>query len=275
MAQLRKPPWIRIFRDVYVHENVPITPWVRAAGASLLLPRGGVIGGRVAAWLYGANLLSKERNDPVDVVIPPGTYMRSRPGIVVHSYRLADDEIRMVRRLPTLRPLRIAFDLARSEPDLCEAVVIVDALARIAAHRHFAPSALLDYAARHPGVRGVGRLPEIVRLSDPLAESPMETRLRLLLVRGGLPPPVSQYEIYNEDFLLMGRVDLAYPKIKLGIEYDGENHERRWLDDVDRQNRIFNAGWALRRYTKAHMHHTPDLIVREIGGLLRRAGVMP
>ncbi|MCT9935002.1 DUF559 domain-containing protein [Planotetraspora sp. A-T 1434] len=250
-----------------------MTPWVRAAAASLLIPRGGAIAGRMAAWLHGADLLSAAKEDAVEVVVPPGMSMRPRRGIDVRTARLDEGDVVIVRRLPALRPIRIAFDLARWEPDLVEAVVLVDALARIGVRRHFTPAALLDYAAGRPGARGVSRLPEIVDLSDPLAESPMETRLRLLLVRSGLPRPVSQYEIYNDHDLLMGRVDLAYPQMKLAIEYDGEGHERRWLDDVGRQNQIFGEGWMLRRYTKQHVYRAPDLIVREIGALLKRAGL--
>jgi hypothetical protein len=38
-------------------------------------------------------------------------------------------------------------------------------------------------------------LAEALSLSEPLAESPMETRLRLLLVDAGLPRPVAQHQV--------------------------------------------------------------------------------
>ncbi|GAA3443420.1 hypothetical protein GCM10018955_28580 [Planomonospora venezuelensis] len=208
---------------------------------------------------------------PIEVVIPPDAAMRSRAGITVRHAEPYPEEITRVRGVPVLTPLRIAFDLARAEPDLTEAVVIVDALARTRIRRHFTPAALAALAARHPGRRGVRRLPEIVALSDPLAESPMETRLRLLLVRSGLPQPVSQFEICEETGLLLARVDLAYPTAKLAIEYDGDNHDKRWMKDVLRQNEIFREGWQLRRYTKQAMYGAPELIVQEIARILRRA----
>lgn len=267
-AQLRGSSWVRIFRDVYVHAGVEITPLIRAAAASLLLPAGGAISGRVGAWLHGVDLLGMAGDDPVELVVPPGTHLRPRPGLVIRTATVDACDVLTVRGLPVLRPLRLAFDLSRAEPDLVEAVACVDALARIRGRQRFRPAALLDYAAGRPRARGNARLPEIVDLSDPLAESPMETRLRLLLVQGGLPRPVSQFAIHTEDGLFLARVDLAYPGTNLAIEYDGENHDQRWMKDIARQNEIFREGWILRRYTKRMVYQTPDLILREIKDLL-------
>jgi hypothetical protein len=285
-SELRNPCWIRIYRDIYVHDSVEITLDVRIAAAALLLPRGGAIGGYAGAWLHGADLLpyapaaprsrpagmAAPYSDPagtlIEAVVPPDAAVHSRAGVTVRRAVLAPGEITAVRGLPVLTPLRLAFDLARTAPDTTEAVVAVDALARTRGRRHFAPAALLETAARHPGQRGVRRLPEVVELSDPLAESPMETRLRLLLVRAGLPRPVSQFEICEETGLRLARVDLAYPAVKLAIEYDGDNHNGRWMKDVLRQNQIFAEGWRLRRYTKQAMYGAPELIVQEVARLL-------
>jgi hypothetical protein len=50
-------------------------------------------------------------------------------------------------------------------------------------------------AARYPGARGIGRLRSALALVDAGAESPQETRTRLLLVRSGLPAPRAQIEV--------------------------------------------------------------------------------
>ncbi|MBG0820176.1 DUF559 domain-containing protein [Planomonospora sp. ID91781] len=86
--------------------------------------------------------------------------------------------------------------------------------------------------------------------------------------RAGLPRPVSQFEICEEAGLRLARVDLAYPDAKLAIEYDGDNHNGRWMKDVLRQNQIFSEGWRLRRYTKQAMYGAPELIVQEVARLL-------
>lgn len=58
-------------------------------------------------------------------------------------------------------------------------------------------------------------------LADPRAGSPMETRLRLLLVYAGLRPEV-RFVVRDRT----GKIhfDLAFPEAKLAIEYDGRGH---------------------------------------------------
>lgn len=62
---------------------------------------------------------------------------------------------------------------------LVEAVVAVDALARVTG---LEPRELPVLRDHNLGARGSRQVPRVVALSDPRAESPMETRLRL---RGG------------------------------------------------------------------------------------------
>lgn len=80
-------------------------------------------------------------------------------------------------------------------------------------------------------------------MADPRAESPMETRLRL--VRAGLPRPDVQYRVVNEYGIVLVRVDLAYPSARLTIEYDGSEHYTRRRGERDHQwtpNRPTTAG---------------------------------
>jgi hypothetical protein len=51
---------------------------------------------------------------------------------------------------------------------------------RLANRHRFHPDRLLELYARYRGRRGVTRVPGVVALASPYAESPMETRLRLL-----------------------------------------------------------------------------------------------
>ncbi|MBG0563224.1 hypothetical protein [Actinoplanes aureus] len=55
----------------------------------------------------------------------------------------------------------------------------------------------------------------------------MESRLRLLLVDAGVPPPVPQFEVRDEDGRLIGRVDLAWPARRVAHEYEGDHHRSR------------------------------------------------
>jgi very-short-patch-repair endonuclease len=101
-----------------------------------------------------------------------------------------------------------------------------------------------------PGARGCRRLDKVVDLCDRRAESPMETRLRLTLVRGGLPRPEVQYRVLDEYGFPLARLDLAYPLARLAIEYDGAGHldRRRWASDRARDATLAGEGWQTLRF---------------------------
>lgn len=159
-------------------------------------------------------------------------------------------------------PERTAYDLARRTP-VVEAVVAVDALA----HEHgFDPAAVLAIAREHLGARGSAQLAEVVRLADARADSPMETRIRLALLGGGLPVPVLQLPV--GPYLL----DMAYPSVHLAVEYDGREHltPQRALRDLDRQAFLTAAGWRkVLRFPAATVLGQPQAIPRAVHTWLR------
>ena len=57
----------------------------------------------------------------------------------------------------------------------------------------FLPKEVLTLAARYPHARYRNRLAEVIGHVEPLAESVMESRLRMPLVLAGLPRPVAQF----------------------------------------------------------------------------------
>lgn len=175
----------------------------------------------------------------------PGGAYRSRPGLIVHRGLLGPDETTTVDGVRLTVPVRCASDIACWHP-LVEAVVALDALS----HRHrFTPAEILDLARQHHGARGNGRLPRMVRLANPLAESPMETRIRLAIVLNELPVPLLQHPV--GPYVL----DLAYPGIRLAIEFDGDAHrtQERVMRDLARQAYLSAAGWTVLRFTAAHV----------------------
>jgi hypothetical protein len=102
----------------------------------------------------------------------------------VHRDALHRDDIAQVGDVRCTTPLRTAFDLAR-RPHRADEVVAVD---RLANQHRFHPEQLSEYARRHRSGRGVARVPGVVALATPYSGSPVETRLRLVIVEAGLPP---------------------------------------------------------------------------------------
>jgi very-short-patch-repair endonuclease len=123
---------------------------------------------------------------------------------------------------------------------------------------------LRAYVAAHSGARGIARLRRVIDLAEPKAESAMETRLRMLLVRARLPRPDAQVSIKDDRGRFLGRPDLFYRRQRLAIEYDGGNHRDRLVDDNRRQNRLINAGFRLLRFTAADVYGSPDLVAMQV-----------
>jgi very-short-patch-repair endonuclease len=266
-AELRGPRFRRLFTGIYVRSDVEVTLGLRSLAAALVVQGRGVLGGWSAAELLGA---SCGPADAAAEVVAPGGGQRTRAGLVVRADLLATDEVTAVHGVPVTTPLRTAYDLAR-RTRLLDAVVAVDALA----HRFdFAPAEIIRLGYRHLGARGSGRLPEVVRRADRLAESPMETRIRFAIQDAGLVVPVLQHPV--GPYVL----DMAYPGIRLGIEYDGREHlaPERAMRDLRRAAYLAAAGWEVLRFPAAEVMRRPSSVaatVREKLILAARARRQP
>ena len=265
-AGLRARCWRRLLRDVYCHTDLPDDIDLRAAAVALVLPPGAVVAGHHAAWLYGVDVAA--RGAPVQVCVPRGTVLR-RPGVAPYAAKLADDDVTTVRGLPVTTPLRTALDLARRE-SLTEAVVAVDALA----HAGLVDGeALLAFAGEHRGLRGIRQVARVVDLHAPGSESPMESRLRMVVVVvGGLPRPEVQLEVYDGP-VLVARLDLGYRRARVGLEYDGRDYHAGLaaLRDDRRDNGLATHGYLVLRYDAAAVFRHPRVIVAQVSRALRRA----
>ena len=179
-------------------------------------------------WLYR---LDVDPCHPVEVVVHTKSGIQSRPGLLVRHCALQPDEIVRVRGLQATSIHRTFRDLRRKLTRV-EYLVLADAALRL----------------------GLGRFDA---LAEP-AESPMETRLRWLLIAAGLPRPQVQAD------LRVGRADLYFPTARLVIEYDGGNYRDRLVEDDRRQNALIDAGFRILRYTSSDVYQRPEVIVRQV-----------
>ncbi len=259
-GRLRGPGFVRLAPDVYAPvRGEPPDLLVRSLGAYLFGGGRGVLCGYSAAELLGASCAPL--GEPPHLLTPGGGVHPCR-GVVLHRDALAADE-RTVGRFgaPCTDHRRTAYDLARWADDVVEAVVAVD---RLANRGGFSPEEVLRVAERYPRARGRRRLPEVVRLADRRSGSPMETRLRLVLVLRGLPPPEVQYVVQDERRRRAVWLDLAYPARKVGIEYEGEDHvgPERVLRDIGRGTDLLDQGWRIYRFTKHDMRDEDEIAAK-------------
>lgn len=224
---------------------------------ALRLPAGAAFSGPTAAWLHQLDVAPC---DPIEVTIPKWMGIRRIAGAAVRRATHSADEIVVRRGLPTTSPLRTVVDLASRKP-LTEGVVAADN----ALHAGLVSIAeVRAYIAEHPRTKGITQLRRVVDLAEPKTESPMETRLRMLLVLAGLPRPEVQASMRDDEGRYLGRPDLFYRAQRLAIEYDGGNHRERLVDDNRRQNDLIGAGLKLLRFTAADVYGNPDKVAMQV-----------
>ena len=192
-----------IFRDVYIAGDVALTHAIKANAA--WLSTGATLAGVSAAAVLGTKWLKV--SEPVEIIRGD---RHSQRGMVVHTYELASDEVCHVGGMRVTTPARTAFDIGRRRP-VDEAVPILDALLNATAIK---PLDVVALAERHRRSRGIRILRAALELVDQGAESPQETRLRLLLVGAGLPKPDTQIEFFDEFGHAFIRVDIGWREWK-------------------------------------------------------------
>ena len=287
-ASFRQP-----FQGVRVPAHLPDSLVTRCRAASLLLPDDAAFSHATAVALYelplalaetfsgepaesggwsglSTNLTAHDPRVAVHVTVPtrePRTVGPRVVGIVTHMSTLTRSETHLrPDGLRVTSPVRTWLDRACAL-DLVELVALGDAmLRRDLLTTDVLQRAVLDWAGR-PGVTLSRRAVELVA---PGTDSPMETRLRLLLVLAGLPCPV-----VNRDVVAHGawiaRPDLSYPELKIAIEYDGDHHRvsrRQWQGDIGRRRVLEDEGWVVLVLTADDVLKYGRETVRRVRGLL-------
>jgi hypothetical protein len=120
------------------------------------------------------------------------------------------------------------------------------------------------------GQPGAKRLCELVRLAEP-AESPMESRLRWLLLGAGLPRPQVHADLHDHQGRFVGRADLYFAVGRLVVEFDGGNQRERLVGDDRRQNELVNAGFTVLRFTSADLYNRPEVVIAQVRGAIESA----
>src|SRR3954447_281867 len=262
---LQSAPWRRIFRDVWCHVDLADTRATRLAAARLVLPAHSVLCGLTAAWVHGADI---RRDDDLDVHVgfPKGRRLRPRDGLAVCQETLDEIEWVEIDGVRVTTPLRTTFDCMRWLRGV-ERLVVADALT------HAGLVTLPELRAYFSSKRRLRNLRIAELLIDdiePLAESPMETRLLFVLVDGGLPRPVAQHDIFRrDDGTLLGRADFAYPDKKVVVEYDGAWHWAQRRADDRRRTAMRLAGWEVLVFDADDVYGAPDRVVQDVRAALR------
>jgi very-short-patch-repair endonuclease len=255
-----------IHRNVYIPRGQELTPVTRAIAAWLWSGRTATVAGLSAAALHRAAW--------IDAWLPAELNRRSRdktPGIILHSDALWDDETCVRDGIQITTPARTAFDLGRRK-GLTNAVIRLDALVHATGLKVADVELLAD---RHRGARGLVQLRRVLPMVDGGAESPYETKTRLMLISSGLPRPQTQIEVRDDWGLVRARIDMGWEEWKVGVEFDGAHH---WTDpaqrtyDIDRLAELEASGWIIIRVSADLLRYRPEVVVARILRAMRAAG---
>ncbi|CAM3955054.1 endonuclease domain-containing protein [Tsukamurella ocularis] len=196
--------------------------------------------GWTAARMHAVPYADGDR--PLELWLPEH---RRRDGLVIRRCAMPPSDILQRKGFALTSEVRTAIDLARFV-DGDEAIAAVDQCIRVDRFGRLVTSVdeMERYLSSHPRLHRSSRVRRVLAEVDGRAESPQETRARLLLHRAGLTVFEPQVKIARGRY----RVDLGAEEFRVAVEYDGGHHRDRdqHRRDVQRWNRLQNDhGWTV------------------------------
>ncbi len=265
-ARVASGQWIRVFQGAYAVECVAADLACRTKAALLVCGPGLVAGRTTAAALLGFDVIE---DDCIHLVGQRGTDAAVQDDLRVHQAALDESDVVVLPNgIRCTSPARTAVDLARLLPRL-DALPVVDLVLGM---RLCTPHSLSAELSAHSGLAGIVQAREMVALGDGRAESPMESRLRLRAIDGGLPTPEPQVWVCDAIGYAKHRVDLGWREQLVAGEYDGITHlaRERQRRDRDRHLWLVAQGWQPLYFTDVHVYRRPDVFVAAIRSELDR-----
>ncbi|MBF4461824.1 MULTISPECIES: DUF559 domain-containing protein [unclassified Rathayibacter] len=224
----------------------------RIAAFSAIMRPGEFFSHGTAAHLLGLPDRTVTATTPLHVSVAPP--MRAARRVGVRSHHLWDEAVSIIDvGYPVADPASTFCHLADSR-SLDELVILGDALVRPDDEgRRRGLRVDLEVLVRRAATfrgRGGRRAREAVGHVRVGSESPMETLLRLLLLRAGLPEPELNVELFDAEGRFVARVDMLYRIQRVVVEYDGDQHRTdvvQYERDIVRIEAIEALGYRVLR----------------------------
>jgi hypothetical protein len=247
----------RIFRGVYIRSDVLDTPLLRLDAARHLAATNVWAMCHTAAAVYDVPVPD---SPGTHVGLPPGcTRPRGVAGLVAHRHSTRP-ATRVVRGREVATPEDTFLQLA-AYLDLVDLVIVGDRLVRLG----WTTCPRLVDTARSSHRRCSRHARRAAALVRARVDSPMETRVRLLVLLAGLPEPATGRMAYDGAGGWIATPDLSYPAQRIAIEYDGADHTkpRQRHRDNRRRESYEREGWRLIVVTSIDVYTFPaQLLVR-------------
>lgn len=255
-----------LFPGVLIHASVPLSLVTRARAALLASPPGAVLSHQTAARLWHGSV-----PDDHAIHLSYAKDVKSAiAGITTHRFR-APFGRGLRHGLPVTSPEQTITHLAR-HLGLVDLVALADSFVR---RGHLTPAGLAAYA-RDLTTQGASTTRRVAQLCRTDVDSAPETRVRLLLIFAGLPEPVVNHPILRPDGTVQYRLDLAYPIVRLAIEYDGRWHEApaERLHDQARRADLRARGWTVIVLTSPDLYDDTAETIAALAQVLHIHGIV-
>lgn len=203
-----------------------------------------------------------------------------RVNLVGHLLTLLPDEVVEFDGVRLTSPARTWLDLA-SILGLDELVAAGDSLVCTHGPEFVRPREALCtiddlriMVDRHPGIRGIRLARSALGLVRVGSDSQPETRMRLSIVRAGLPEPVLNHVVHGAAGTPVLWPDAAYPRQRIAVQYEGAHHNGpdQYLRDIKRADTTAAYGWLEVRVSKFDLTGDHPAVVRKVRAALEARG---
>ena len=254
--RLRKGTLLREYPGVYRvgHRAPSIEAWNLAAVWAC--GEGALLCGRAAAYLHG--LIQGAPPEPEVVML---TWRRIRGIRTRRARKMHPSDAAVVRGIPvTTVAATIVALAADSSPD---------ELARVCheagVRYRTTPAQVEKVLARRPNSPGAGKLRAVLRGEVKVALSVVERTFHGRLRDAGLPLPEANERVGGR------RLDCHWPGLTVELDsYRYHNSRHAWELDRRREREAFGRQEQIRRYTHDDVMKHPQLMLKELTGILGR-----
>ncbi len=269
--ELLSSAYQRIFYDTYLCSTMALTMEVRARAAIARTKSATAYASHhTAAGLWG---IPVPKDGRIHITVDRDARRNRCRGILSHR------PIELIGRIETQNGIRLSSpdqvfcELASAGVGLVDLVVAGDAMLKRKRASLVSLTKAVDRMAGN-GVRVARRALRYIRTG---VDSPMESRLRMLLVLAGFPEPEIRVILREFDGEWGRRFDLCYRALKLIIEYDGEQHgELEQRDsDQDRREELERQGYKIVTVTSLGIYRDPAKTLRRVADAIRAMGGEP
>ncbi|WP_338084444.1 type IV toxin-antitoxin system AbiEi family antitoxin domain-containing protein [Candidatus Frankia nodulisporulans] len=215
----------------------------------------------------GANV--DDARQPVHLMLPARLTRAQPRGVRLHFTDLPPADRIVHSGIPLTSTARTLADLVLTAPNREVAVAIMDGALHSGVVTDLR-AARLSAAGR----RGYRRALPWWSLADRRAQSPLETRLRLLFADAGLAPPRPQWPVSDAAGQVVTQLDLAWPAQRVAVEAEGAMvgraagvvHGQR-----QRANLLAAMNWTVLRFGDLEVAWYPQRVVETVAQCLARA----